>query len=69
MNLSSVYQPWKEDAFNNLSTDIYEEMNFSAVSKIHEPERLQEEYNEIDVYMAAASTVPDTRKCFGTTRD
>lgn len=32
-------------------------MNFSAVSSIHEPEMLQDEYREIDPYMAAAAIV------------
>lgn len=40
--LQSMYQSWK-GAFNDLSIDAYEAINFPAFSSMHEPEGLQGE--------------------------
>lgn len=52
-----MYQSW-EEALKDLIIDTYEEMNVLAPGSIHEQDRLQEVYREIDLYKVLAVTGP-----------
>lgn len=47
-------QSW-EEALYELNIDTYEEVNFPTISSTHEI--IQEEYRQLDPYMAAAAII------------